>query len=207
MWIVYTLVIVVVIGIFFLLFARKSPNVNLVASPSAATILLDGNKRLQPGKVYISPGKHRLVASFNGFATRTIVFSSSTGLTEVDVILEPNSQVGYDWLNTHPDDVGVRQNIGGRNYNNSAQTLLREFPIVANLPTYGPGSEYEISYGSVTNTSGSSKLEIDIIYYTQAGKQAGLQWLQSQPYGMNKFNVKYIDKTSDQPVVDNPGTH
>lgn len=203
-WPLWILAILIVLGVSFLLLTKKTANVNIVASPSAAVIVVDGKKHVQAGKLYVAPGKHSLVASFDGFATKTVSFSATKTLSEVDVVLEPNSQVGYDWLKNHPKDVGVRQNIGGNNYDRSAQALLKNFPIVGDLPINGPGGEYEISYGPTTSQGNHQLLEIDIIYYTPVGKQAAMGWLQSQGYNMSTFNIIYTDKTYQPPVVNNP---
>lgn len=201
------LVLIIVIGGGYLLFLNKRSNLDLVVSPYAASVTIDGTMHVHEGKLYVPPGNHTLVADFAGFASETLHFTTTTKSTTVDVVLDPVSQIGYDWLKNHPDDVAVRQKIGGNNYNQEASSLLRQFPIVADLPITGPGGEYKIGYGQVTTQNGKSTLEIDITYYTADGKDAAFQWLQSQRYDMSRFNVVYDDQTSAPPVVNNPYTN
>lgn len=201
---IIVIIIVLLVGLAaFVLFFHKSSNVNLFISPGPAKVIVDNSKQVQAGTFYLAPGKHTFKASFEGFYNKTINFTATTNLQTLNILLEPSTQVGFDWLKNHPDDARARQKVGGEQYNQAATQLLREFPIVAKLPYQGPGGEYAIGYGSLI----SNKLGIDITFYTTAGKQSALEWLQSQGYDMSTFSILYIDKTYQPPVVNNPYTN
>jgi hypothetical protein len=187
----------------------RQPNANFVISPATSNVVVDGKQKVGPGTVYLKSGNHKLVASFNGFATLTTSFTiGSARVATVNVILTANSQAGYTWLKNHPSDQRIAEAVGGDNFNSGATSFLRQFPVVANLPIQGPGGEYTINYGAASTQSNKSVLEIDITYYTLDAKQSALSWLESQPgYTPGQYTFVYTDATNTPPTVDNPGTH
>jgi hypothetical protein len=141
----------VVLGCIFISTQLYKPNVNFELAPDSATIKLDGSKKITAGGQKITPGKHTVSGSMNGFATKSISFTvTSSGVTTVIVVLDPNSAAGYDYLNKHPDQQRLRQKYGGLDYTAKATQLAQKNPIVRVLPYSSPDNTFRIDYGSDT---------------------------------------------------------
>lgn len=182
--------VVVLIYIFSL---HKPNNINLILSPAAATAKLDGKSTIKPGEFYAAPGSHTIVANFNGFSSTTVNFTADkTGIKKVYVILEPNSQAGYDWLTSHPEDQKTREGFGGQNFSSQSGDLLKNNPIIQYLPFIGPGdAAFKIDYSFPK--SGSSQVTVIVTYYTDAGKTYALNWLQGKGYPVDSPNLLFVN--------------
>lgn len=195
--IVAAVALFIALGVLYLFSPKNSANVNVVASPSAAKIIIDSTKELPVGKVYVPAGRHRLVASFYGFTAKTIDFSATQTLSEIDVVLEPNSQAGYDWLNNHPEDVNVRQRVGGIKYDKSAQNQLKQAPIIGDLPYFE--RYFRVDYGaSKAHPDDGKATALYITYYANIGKQQALDWIKQKGYDPSSFEIIYLNQTSTE---------
>jgi len=184
---------VVILVVVIALSSHKSSNISLIVSPAAATAKLDGERTVQPGEFYVTPGKHTIDASFNGFSQTHVSFTAgSSGIQKVYVILQPSSQAGYDYLTNHPGDQKTREGYGGQHFSAQANDLATNNPIIKYLPFIGPGSAaFKIDYSFPKN--GSNKVTVIVTYYTDAGKTYALNWLHGKGYDTSSPNLLFVD--------------
>jgi hypothetical protein len=186
----------------------KQPNINLVISPTVASVKIDGKQTVQPGKLYVTPGSHSITASFAGFASKTVSFTAKKGpIQTITVLLPSNSAEGDAWLQNHPKEANIRQTIGGNNFSSEVDQRASKYPIIKVLPFIGPANEYRIDYGVDPNSSDPTSVGIYITYYVAQGKQDALTWIQQQGFTPSSLNITYVNKTTEQQPVNNPYTN
>lgn len=190
------LVVIVVAGLTVFSLMKPKPDVDFVFSPSVSKAVVDGKKGVKQGKVYLAPGKHTVKVSFPGFADKSQTFSvTASSVQKVTVLLIPNSQAGYDWLNAHPSEGALRENIGSQNYLSEDQQRLKKYPIIKDLPHVD--NFYRIDSGkSQMHPNDSTAVAIYITFYSEEGKQQALQWMSFKGYNPADYEIIYQDKTS-----------
>lgn len=176
--------------------SHKTSNATLIMSPAAATAKLDNKTTIKPGAFYAKPGKHTITAVFNGFSDATVTFTAGqSGIKKVYVILQPNSQAGYDWLTNHPEDQKTREGYGGQNFSSNSSSLIENNPIIAYLPFIGPGSAtFKIDYSFPKQNS--NQVTVIVTYYTDDGKTYALNWLKSKNYPTDSPNLIFVNAES-----------
>ena len=171
-------------------------NVDLVLSPSVATVKLDGTKTVTPGKFHVSPGKHTLEASYSGFETRTTTFTATSKPTTVTMVLIANAE-GLKWLISHPEEQKYRQHVSGSNFEQSQQDRQQKTPLIKILPYYE--RYFSVSYGpSEQHPEDDTAVGIFITLYSPLGKQQALDWITKQGYDPNSLEIHYLDKTTPE---------
>jgi len=189
--------VIVLLGIFYLLRPRSTPDLNLVLVPSAAHAKLDGKNWISDGKAYVTPGHHTLTVSFNGFATQTTSFDIvKDKLKTVTVALGVSSDEGRDWLIAHPDEAKKLEQLTGSAFSNSTQQRVTKLPLIKELPYIE--RYFRIDYGkSKLHPDDDNAVAIYITTYGQPGVQQALDWIRSQGYNPNTLEIIYNDQ-SDQ---------
>jgi len=165
--------------------------------PNDATVTIDGNKVDSNSKNGVTPGKHTVVAKRNGFDDKTQEVEAKQGETAtVRLLMNPNSQVGYDWLRNHPDLAPQFEGAIGDEFNQDSQNATAENPLIAYLPEIHP--KWRVDYGkSVKNPNDPKAMAIIITYGNDVAKQQALDWIKSQ--GFNPDNYEIIFQTPPQP--------
>lgn len=172
---------------------KKTSNVVLEIAPDGATVLLDGEKKLRAGKLFISPGKHTLRASLDGFTevAKTVVVTQDK-VVKVTLLLDPNSKAGYDYLEEHPSEELHREALGGRQFSSQTNSLARANPIITSLPFID--RLYRIDYGtSKKSPNNPAALAIYITFYDDAAKQDALDWIQFKGIDPATLEIIFID--------------
>ena len=187
--------LVVAIGLLLVGTNRHSPNITFVMSPGDATATLDNQQVVHEGKFYVAPGTHIIKAHFEGFVDNEVTFTAKKSGQTVNLVLEPNSPEGYDWLASHPDELKKRQGIGGSTFSSNSQQQLTNNPVIANLPYIE--RYFRIDYGaSKAQPDNPGAVALYITYYAAVGKQQALDWLKQQGYDPSKFEIIYVDQTN-----------
>jgi hypothetical protein len=156
-----------------------------------AQLVLDGNKRVHPGNFYLPAGTHKIEATMEGFASKTVSFSvQPTHLAKVNIILIPNSSVGTTWLTNHPEEASLREGIGDQLYDQQSQQATAQTPLIKELPYIGAGFEFRVDYG--TSQTDSTKPTIIITGATPAAQQDALTWIKGQGYDTSTLNIQYV---------------
>lgn len=170
---------------------KPKADVSLVASPSVAQFVVDGSKKVHPGNFYLPVGSHKVQASMEGFASKTVSFDvRTTGITKVTVVLIPNSSVGTDWLTKHPEESSIREGIGDQTYDKQNEQATTQTPLIKELPYIGAGFEFRVDYGSAQ--AGSTKPTIIITGATPAAQQDAVTWITGQGYDTSTLNIQYV---------------
>lgn len=194
--IIFILIIVLIGGWAGWHFTRKKPNLSLVVAPSVAKIVIDGNKTVKQGNLYMLPGHHKLVASMDGFASRSLDFDvvANKLITET-IVLVPNSQVGVDWLINHQSEELRREGLGGAKFDSTVSSAVKTLPVIKELPFID--QLYRIDYGkSKAHPDDPNAIAIYITYYSDAGKQQALDWLKFKGYDPSKLELIYEQGTA-----------
>lgn len=165
------------------------PNTTVKLAPSAATMTLDGQKNIVVGNTRLSPGKHTITATMNGFATTKKTFDvPSTGNTTVIIILEPNSQVGQDYLKKYPKEEYLREQLGGELFRTTSTKVAAANPIIKLLPYVASDHTYRVDYGAGTNKNTLTQT-IYITAVDSTADAAARHWIQSKGYNLDSLNL------------------
>lgn len=179
-----------------------SAKVLVQAAPEKSTITLDG-KKIRPGQHSIRPGTHTLVISKAGFASFSTTFKVAKDEKRfVGTALTPNSPETANWYQTHPADAKIAEGISSKNSDQSSQDAQAKLPIIKSLPFVD--QLYRIDYGrSQAQPNNPDSVALYIKYYSDAGKQQALQYLEHKGVNPTKTEIIYINAS---PVASPPTT-
>jgi len=172
-------------------FTRKKTNVSLTLAPSIAQAVVDGSINVKQGDFYLVPGQHKLLVKMDGFADRALDFSVKSGqVSDLTIVLIPNSPVGVSWLQNHRDEELRREGLGGEKFDSTTSSAVKNLPLLKDLPFID--QLYRIDYGkSQKNPNDPNALAIYIEYYSDTGKQQALDWLRFKGYDPTKLELIY----------------
>lgn len=176
----------------FLTIRSAAPkNLVLDVAPYSAKVLLNG-KTISIGSHYLKPGNYTVVASMEGFSTASQTFNISKGkAARIGLLLNPTSQVGYDYLSNHPKEQLHREALGGSNFSRQESSASRKTPLINELPFID--QYYKIDYGkSRQHPTNSSATAIYITLYGPNGKDQALEWIRFKGYDPNKLEIIYL---------------
>lgn len=166
--------------------------------PTDASVTVDNHQVNSNGNVSVTPGQHTVVAKRNGFADKTLNTTVKAGETQnVNIIMTPNSNVGYQWLTDHPDAAVQFEGQQGAQYTQNSQTTTDKNPLIAYLPEIRP--TWRIDYGkSKAHPNDPTAVAIIITYGgADIDKQNALQWIKDQ--GFNPDDYEIIFQLPPQP--------
>lgn len=187
--IILGVVALLIVGIMSL---HKSGNVQIYLAPSVAKLTLDG-KQAKPGLTKVSPGKHTLNATMDGFKPGSKDFTvASSGTTKVYLVLRPSSSVGEQWYKDHPSDDALYQSVGQSEAIQSSQNQVATVPLVNDLPYIE--RYFRVDYGkSKQRPDDPNAVAIYVTTYGQPGVQQALDWIRSKGYDPNALEIIYTD--------------
>jgi hypothetical protein len=178
-----------------LLLVRSSTshdNLILDVAPGAAKIVLDGDRSITSGSHSLSVGKHTIRASQAGFAAVEKAFSVSKGkVVTLDIVLNPNSEIGYAYLRNNPKEQLRRESLGGRSFDNESTKAGQKNPLIYELPFID--QLYRIDYGSSREHPGDpTATAIYITLYRTGAREDALDWIRFKGYDPSKLEIIYI---------------
>ncbi|MEO6513573.1 MAG: hypothetical protein ABIR37_02675 [Candidatus Saccharimonadales bacterium] len=174
-----------------LLLARPGANMQLIASPHAAVITIDGTKKARSGSEYLKPGQHTLSASLAGFTTKTQTFTVVKGTPlKVVFLLMPDSEAGNLYLKAHQGEQTEREQLGGQQYDNDSATVRKIYPIITQLPHQG--SDFTINYGaSVKNPHDPYAIALFVDVPAMGQESRALNWIRYAGYDPGDYEIIY----------------
>lgn len=192
-----------IVGIFFALIIvvllaftafKPEPNLILQIAPTKAKIVING-KEIKGDKVNLAPGGYKLAASFEGFRTETQNFTIKEGeTTELIVLLNPNSEIGKQYLRDNPDEQFKRESLGGIISKKLSSELTEKNPILESLPFVD--RLFRVDYGASEDTSDPTAIAIYVTYYSELGKQEADEWLKFKGVDLTQEELLYIDRST-----------
>ena len=158
---------------------RPSPNLMLSVGPAPATVILDGQKHLSTADYHLSTGQHSVKASMNGFVTLTRQFTITKGkTTTIILVLQPNSQTGYDYLKAHPSDEVRWEGLATKNYGIASDNITNNNPIIKSLPYVASDKTFRVDYGAVSG----SKTKIYITAVDDNAANSARLWIEGKGF-------------------------
>lgn len=169
---------------------RPAKNLSISVLPASASVKLDGQP-ITPGDRYVQAGKHKLVASLDGFADASQSFTISLDQPlAINLILNPDSKAGFDYLQNHPDEAQQRETLGTGNYSDITALQQKLYPIIGELPQIGLG--YSVNYGqSKKYPNDPTKIALTIKYTTAETKTRALNWIRFLGYNPRDYEINY----------------
>lgn len=162
------------------------------AVPTDAKVTIDGNGVGSKSKNDVTPGKHTMVAKRDGFEDKTQEIEVKQSETKIiRLLMTPNSEVGYDWLRSHPDLAVEYESIVGQEYNKAAQKATAANPLISYLPEVHP--TWRVDYGkSVAHPNDPKALAVIITTGgSDLAKQQALDWIKSQGFNPDAYEIIY----------------
>ncbi|HEX7963778.1 MAG TPA: hypothetical protein VF466_04280 [Candidatus Saccharimonadales bacterium] len=189
-------VVVVVAFIFLSLLSaiqhHGKVKVNVQAAPSKITLKVDGKKVSTNGTLYVIAGTHRWEASFNGFTSKSGNFSAEGKSVDLLVYLEPSGAAGTKYLNDNPKEKYSIEGIVGQAVTQDADRKAAAQPFVKQLPSTGPGFEYQIDAGATPKDAKyPDQPGIYISADTDTAKADALAWIRDAGGNPDTMNIVY----------------
>ncbi|MFZ2513428.1 MAG: hypothetical protein WAW63_03155 [Candidatus Saccharimonadales bacterium] len=186
---VFVLVFVLVAGIIarnIFLSSKYTATIEVEFTPLSATARVDG-KRVRPGFIRTTPGKHTVSVSKDGFLSeKKTVVAPKGNAVYIGLILDPSSPATAQWYRDHPEDNQIGERISGRNTQVVADKALELEPFIKELPFIGPGFAYQIGVG-VADTNG--KPTIVIRAQSNEAIEDAKQWIRSMGYNPDSMKI------------------
>ena len=167
------------------------------AVPDDINVTIDGNKVASTGKVSVEPGEHTLVAKRKGFEDQTHKVSVGALETKtVRLLLTPNGPEGSEWARAHPTQFLEYEGRAGQIQEQTSVNLTQKYPLIAHLPEVR--SSWRVDYGrSVAHPNDPNALAITITYGGDIDKQNALDWIKSEGFNPNDYEIIYKIPPSD----------
>lgn len=198
---VFLLIPVAVILLLMVLLVKESAdkeNLILNVAPESAIVTLDNNRFIRPGNHVLPEGKHTVAARKEGFGTVTKSFTISNDKTmTVDLLLNPNSEVGYDFLRKNEGEQLQRETLGGKAFDQKSSEAGNKNPLIYELPFID--QFYRIDYGaSQKHPNDPTATAIYITLYNLSAREDALAWIRFKGYDPNKLEVIYVAHESSE---------
>jgi len=174
---------------------------NVAVAPNDAILMVDG-KTTQPGKIYVTKGKHELKASKDHFTddTKTIETDKIDSKLTIYLIPKPDSTEAQKYLDENPSIQQEREHAGDLQATQTQEEISKKFPILTQLPHENP--DYKIDYGLSDN---NTKINFVVTLYPYAlpgnaavyqqqlkdFKQEALQWLKDNGIDTTKTTITF----------------
>lgn len=165
---------------------RPADNLQVNVAPSPAHVVLDGQKTISTGNYHISIGSHTLRATMDGFAPLTRTFTTSSKLTTIYLVLQPNSTTGYAYFKAHPDEERRWEGMSTQNFSTINQQIVNNNPIIKILPHTASDNSYRIDYGATKN----SKTQIYITAISDTAVETAKNWIASKGYNPSVLRLQ-----------------
>lgn len=201
-YIVAAALIVILIGfVFYLGLQAKDKTATIEiqsAVPTDPTVAIDGQKVSSNSKNSVKPGQHTVVAKRNGFADSSQQVSVNSGETKtVRLLMDPNSDVGYQWLRDHPDAAVEWEGKVGQQFDQNSAKTTDKNPLTSYLPEVH--ATWRIDYGKSQAYPNDPSAVAIIITYGGADidKENAIQWIKDQGFDPNNYEI--IFQTPPEP--------
>jgi hypothetical protein len=158
--------------------------------PETASVTLDEGS-IDPGTLYLKPGKYTFKASATGWKTDIQLISVGGKALDVNLIPAPDSPEARTYLRTNPDVQTEREKIGGENFNKNSQAFANKNPIVNLLPYTDPAGPFSIDYGA--SESRKNGVFLVISDSSANGRVNALKWIRQQGYDPTNLEITYLD--------------
>lgn len=114
---------------------RGKTGYNLVVLPNDSTVTLDG-KKIKPGKIYVTAGKHKLVAERELFDTVTLDFEAPklSNKENINLLPKATSLQALKWLQDHQAIAEAREEILGKESAKDQKRISDQYPYLSQLP-------------------------------------------------------------------------
>ncbi|MEO8104918.1 MAG: hypothetical protein ABI602_01110 [Candidatus Saccharibacteria bacterium] len=175
------------LGLTGLLFSNRGQTFSVI--PSDAIVQLDGKTQPLSQTYKTGRGPHALSISRAGFTPLKTTFSGDRTGSEL-FTLDPNSAVGYDWLQNHPDQELAREGAGGAAFEKSSTALSSQNPLVKMLPF--KLSNLRIDYGTV-----DKRLIIYVSAAAPADRLEAIQLIRGFGYDPSDYVIVFKTPTGD----------
>lgn len=192
---ILALVILTCLAAFFSATINTS-NIQIEVAPITAAISIDG-KPVKPGKHYVEPGEHTVSATLIGFedASQKVEVNKNK-IVSVELLLNPNSQAGLDYLKSHPEDQLRRERLGGKKFDQANVDVSKENPLISSLPFID--RLYRVDYGaSIRYPKDPNAVVIYITYFEEAAKLDALDWIRAKGYDPDTMEIIYVNGNAD----------
>jgi len=111
---------------------RGKIKVDLIVAPSKAEVLIDG-KYVKSKTVYLKPGEHTFVVSFENFESTKVVQDVSVN-PEVLLAAVPKTDSAREYLLKNPEENSILEKIGGIYQENANKKTAESYPFLSELP-------------------------------------------------------------------------
>lgn len=188
--------LLILVGGILFLFTLESRRgklpVNIAAFPDSAVINID-DKRFSTGRQYLTPGEHSITASNEGYETLEQTVVVETDGQYIGLILVPESDEAKQ---QSAEQALERENIGGTIASQRGQLLRERYPLINDLPHFDIAGPYRIEYRF--DEDNHDHIYIYINYSVPEGRIAALDWIRSQDYDVEDYDIRFAD--FDNPI-------
>lgn len=179
--------VMIAVGIYFAAVQSQMGRISTALTPKDGTLKLDGKQIDTTGQTWVSEGKHTLEASRTAFTTKTEEFEIKKGETKsFTLYLLPEGGAGQAWVKEHPDEAGVIDGLIGKEYNDQANKVFAENPILQVLPIID--RTFRVSQGE-SQKGGPFALYIQAA--DQAGRDDALMAIKAYGFEPSQFEIIY----------------
>lgn len=179
----------IIITSFLYLNKNVTTGVNIVIVPADSKILLDG-KVVPSGKNSAKPGKHTIEVKRENFdSNKQTVDVLSGQIKLVKVGLSSNNSNGKKWQEEHQKEYLELENIGDSNIQQNSATILKKYPLIANLPQ-DMSPLFRIDYGiSKKYPDDQTKIAIYISSNNPTDKFAAIKKIYNMGYDPSDYEI------------------
>jgi hypothetical protein len=187
------LIVVAVLVVFLAVQQATQGTLSLVIEPADSTIMTSSGKHLKNGSNTLSGGKYTIIVSRDHFVKKSFTVQVASGKTVTSkYALTVADAAGLQYYIDNPDQKLIADGITGQKLSAQAEAAAIRYPIIQKLPE--DGLTWRLDYGkSKLYPNDTTKVALYLTSQDETAKAAALQWMNSQGYPPNKYEIIYQD--------------
>jgi hypothetical protein len=194
--IAFVAILVLIAVITGIIDARKTATIDVLVAPESASVKINGHN-YKNGLHKVEPGDFTVVITKDGFNSYEESFSLASGENKDLAVYLLQTDGGYDWYLSHPDDDIIMTGVGDKQAGKKANEALEKYPILKILPYRDSNgtSDYTISPKFTGDELTALVIELNTCAEYSKGiyKNEALLWLGEQGFDPNNYQIEITD--------------
>lgn len=190
---IFFIVIAIVLAIFD---SRKTARLNILISPSFATVKIDNHIFKTEDDIRYFPGTYTAEISAEGFIPQSIPIELIANQEEhLYIALVPTPE-NSDYYEQNPRESGRLQAVIDSDYDAGSATYLAQYPIISIIPyehstedRFGDPAGYRIDYGKFDDCD--SDFCLQVTGYLKSNLEEAKEYIKSKGFNPDDYQILF----------------
>jgi len=194
--IAFVLIVVVIAVTTAIIDSYKTARIDVLVAPKSASVKINGGN-YNNGSHRVTPGVFTVVITKDGFDSYEESFSLAAGETKDLAVYLVQTDGGWDWYLTHPEDDMIMTGVGSKQADARAAEMMARYPILRILPYHDSEGTYDFSISPKFSDEKLVALSIELNSCSEYSKgiyrNEALKWLRDNGFNPNDYEIETSD--------------